>query len=151
MRADDKDSFLQKPWGWTDTRIAWSSFQDRVSDPLLLPIVILSVLYLPQKREDLVSRFLCPVPPLALTLSKGLCWADRQWLMGIWVEEGKHCIEWMAFPVSKQKMPMGERFSFSWWRDQEFRVWIWGSLIRPLLRWAASARIFISKSCVLVS
>lgn len=130
--------------------IAWSSFQDRVSDPLLLPIVILSVLYLPQKQEDLVSRFLCPVPPLALTLSKGLRWADRQWLMGIWVEEGKRRVEWLFLSLNR-KCLWESVFSFSWWRDQEFRVWIWGSLICPLLHRATSARIFISKSCVSVS
>ena len=51
VQIDDNDSFLQKTWGWTDTLLAWSS------DPLLFPVVILCVLFLPQKWEHLVSRF----------------------------------------------------------------------------------------------
>lgn len=70
--------------------IAWSSgFQDRVSDPLLLPLLLFCLFFnLPQKTEDLGSRFLCLYPPRALTLSKGTH-GDRQWFMGIEVEEGK--------------------------------------------------------------
>lgn len=51
VQVGDNDSFLQKTWGWTDTLLAWSS------DPLLFPIVILCVVFLPQKWEHLVSRF----------------------------------------------------------------------------------------------
>lgn len=103
MQAGDKDSFLPKTWGWTDTLLAWSHFQDRISDPLLFPLAVLCS-FLPSEMEASCGQLLCPVLCMALTPSDGLGWAPKAAALGIWVEEAKNHIQG-HFSVSTHKMP----------------------------------------------